>query len=267
VANEFNSSARPTNLVLFVWLLGASIVAIVAQSPALLFLLDPARPTPFANDATDPVPIVIGFGVINSVVSAVAIAVGLRLEPSVRMGVPVLRSWLSADRTVHPRSTVLIRCTALAFGLATFVLASAIALRSHLPELPDNFVFPRIWQGILMMLGAAIREEILFRFFALNLFTWLAMKICRKQEPTIAIMWTTNVLVAWVFACMHLIPVAPILELNATAMGAAIAVATVAGILLGWVYWRHGLLMGMFTHAIGGVLIYLGGRGLIAFAS
>jgi membrane protease YdiL (CAAX protease family) len=213
------------------------------------------------------VPIVIGFGVINSVVSAVAIAVGLCLEPSVRMGVPVLRSWLSADGIVRPMSTVLFRCTALAFGLATFVLASAIAFRSQLPELPDNFVFPPIWQGILMMLGAAIREEILFRFFALNLFCWLAMKIRRKQEPTIAIVWTTNVFVAVVFAWIHLIPVAPILDLNATAMGAAIAVATVAGILLGWVYWRHGLLMGMFTHAIGGVLIYLGGRGLIAFAS
>ena len=48
-----------------------------------------------------------------------------------------------------------------------------------------------------MMLGAAVREEILFRFFAMNLFVWIAMKVLRKQEPTTAIVWSTNVLVAW----------------------------------------------------------------------
>jgi hypothetical protein len=45
------------------------------------------------------------------------------------------------------------------------------------------------------------------------------------------------------------------------------AVATVAGVVLGWIYWRHGLLMAMFTHAIAGLLVYLGARGLFAFAS
>jgi hypothetical protein len=55
--------------------------------------------------------------------------------------------------------------------------------------------------------------------------------------------------------------------LNAIATNMALVLATAAGVLLGWVYWRHGLLMAIFTHATGGVLLYLGGRGLIAFAS
>jgi hypothetical protein len=207
-------------------------------------------------------------GAANIVLSAVAIAVGLLLEPSVQMGVPLLRSWLAGDAGTwaHAR-TSLQRCSALGFGLAAFLLACAFALRSQLAGLPDNFVFPPVWQGILMMLGASVREEILFRFFALNLFVWIAMKALRKQEPTTTMVWAINVFAALVFAGMHLLPAGQLLDLNDIATGAAMALATAAGVILGWVYWRHGLLMAMFTHAIGGVLIYLGGRGLIAFAS
>jgi hypothetical protein len=268
VANEFNGPARPSNFVLFACLLGASFVATVAQTPALLFFADPARPTLFADEPVDPLPLVVAMGAANIVLSAAAIAVGLLLEPSVHMGVPLLRSWLAGDAGAwaHAR-TSLQRCSALGFGLAAFLLACAFALRSQLPGLPDNFVFPPVWQGILMMLGAAVREEILFRFFALNLFVWIAMKVLRKQEPTTTMVWATNVFVALVFAWLHLLPAGRLLDLNAAATGAAMALATSAGVVLGWVFWQHGLLMAIFTHAIAGLLVYLGARGLIAVAS
>jgi hypothetical protein len=64
---------------------------------------------------------------------------------------------------------------------------------------------------------------------------------------------------------MHLILAAALLELHSIATGGAVAVATLASSVLGWVYWRHGLLAAMFTHAVGGVLVYLGARSLIAF--
>jgi hypothetical protein len=252
----------------FAYLLGASFVATVAQTPALLFLADPARPTLFADEPADPTRFVVGMGAANIVLSAVAIAVGLRLEPSVQRGVPLLRSWLAIGRDAfRPMLPILLRSSALSIGLAAMVLGCGLAFRSQLPSLPDNFVFPPIWQGILMMLGAAVREEILFRLFALNLFVWIAMKALRKQESTTTMVWSMNVFAAFIFAWMHLLPAGQLLDLNDIATGAAMALATVAGVVLGWVYWQHGLLMAIFTHAIAGVLIYLGARGLIAFAS
>jgi membrane protease YdiL (CAAX protease family) len=216
----------------------------------------------------DPLPLVVAMGAANIVLSSAAIAVGLLLEPSVQIGVPLLRSWLTIGLDAfRPMRPILLRLSALAVGLAAIVLGSGLAFRSQLPSLPDNFVFPPIWQGILMMLGAAVREEILFRFFALNLFVWLAMKTLRKQEPTTTMVWAMNVLAALVFTGKHLLPAGQLLDLNDTATGAAMALATVAGVVLGWVYWRHGLLMAMFTHAIAGLLVYLGARGLVAFAS
>jgi hypothetical protein len=184
------------------------------------------------------------------------------------MGVPLLRSWLAiGGNAFRPMLPILVRSSALAFGLAAMVLGCGLAFRSQLPRLPDNFVFPPVWQGILMMLGAAVREEILFRFFALNLFVWIGMKAAGKHQPTTAIVWATNGLVALVFAVLHLVPATQLLDLSAIAMGLVLAVATFGGLLLGWIYWRHGLLMAILTHAIAGLLVYLGARGLIAFAS
>ena len=49
MANRINGAARSANLALFACLMAATVVAIAAMSPALLFLLDPARPTPFSG--------------------------------------------------------------------------------------------------------------------------------------------------------------------------------------------------------------------------
>jgi membrane protease YdiL (CAAX protease family) len=268
VANDSNGATRPGNLVVFGWLMGACVVATAAMLPAQLFLFDPARPSLFADESVAPVLFVLAFAVANILASGVAIATGLWLEAKVGMGVPLLRSWLAGDRAVsRPILAMLRRCLVLGFGLAATLLACGLAFRSQLPALPDNFVFPPVWQGILMMLGAAVREEILFRLFALNFFVWVVMKILRRQRPAATTVWATNVLVALVFAGMHLIPTAQLLDLSAIAMGLVLALGTGAGVLLGWVYWRYGLLMAMFTHAIGGLLLYLGARGLIALAS
>jgi membrane protease YdiL (CAAX protease family) len=246
--------------------MGASVVATAAQLPALLLLNDPARPSLFADASVAPTPFLIAIAAANILVSGVAIAIGLRLEPRVGMGAPMLRSWLVGDQAMlRPFWAMLRRCLVLGVGLAAMVLASGLAIRSQLPALPDNFVFPPVWQGILMMLGAAVREEILFRFFALNFFIWIGLKALRQQSPTPFLIWVVNVLVALLFAGIHLILVAPLLHLNSVATGGAAAVATLASTLLGWLYWRHGLLTAMFTHAVGGVLVYLGARSLIAF--
>jgi hypothetical protein len=266
VANNLSGATRVGNLVVFAWLMGASVVATAAILPALWFLFDPARPPLFADRSVAPVPLVIAFAVANILVSAVAIAIGLWLEPKVGMGVPLLRSWLAGDQAMSgPILTMLRRCFVIGFGLAATVVAGGLAFRSQLPALPDNFVYPPVWQGILMMLGAAVREEILFRLFALNLFTWIGMKAFRQQSAAPFMIWVVNLLVALIFAWLHLILAASLLELNALATAGAVALATFASAVLGWVYWRHGLLTAMLTHAVGGVLVYLGARSLIAF--
>jgi membrane protease YdiL (CAAX protease family) len=137
--------------------------------------------------------------------------------------------------------------------------------RSQLPELPAGFAFPPIWQGSLLLLGAAVREEILFRLFALNLCTWIGMRLFRKKQPTPQIIWAANVLTAFAFAVLHLVPASRVLELNPTAMTLVLLLATVAGTAFGYIYWRYDLVMAVFSHAIGGLVIYLGVRGTLAF--
>jgi hypothetical protein len=266
VAIDSSGITRPGSFVVFAWLMGASVVATAAMSPALLFLSDPARSQLFADTSVAPVRFVIAFSVANILVSGIAIGVGLRLERKVGMGVPLLRSWLAGDQAALRQILAMLgRCSVLGFGLAAMVLVCGLAFRSQLPALPDNFVFPPVWQGLVMMLGAAVREEILFRLFAMNVFTWIGMKALRQQSATNYMIWVVNVLVALLFAWMHMIPAAALLDVNAISTVGAATLATASGALLGWVYWRHGLLAAVLTHAVGGVLTYLGGRSLIAF--
>ena len=116
-----------------------------------------------------------------------------------------------------------------------------------------------------MLLGAAIREEILFRLLALNLFVWIAMKVRGDKEATSRTFWMINTFVAVVFAMLHLIPASLVIDLNAITLGIGIVLVTGAGVVFGHVYRLHGLVMAMLTHAVSSLLLYLGVRCSIAF--
>ena len=262
------ADTQSKNLTLFGILMGAVIVATAAMVPALLFLLDPARPTLFSDGPPiSPVPFVAAFAVGNTILSAFAIWIGLRLEQSVHMGVPLLRSWVAKESNVGqaiPR--ILLRCSLLAVTLAAIILATGFMLRMLLPELPDGFVFPPIWQGVMMLLGAAFREEVLFRLFALNVFVWIATKALRRREPGAKIVWASITVVAFIFALMHLAPLTQLLELTELSVAVGLLLSTGAGVLFGWTYWRYGLLIAVVTHAVCNVSLYLGVRAVLAFA-
>lgn len=250
---------------LFALLMAATLIASGAMTPALMFLLAPERQAIFTNDPIDPTAFVFAFVITNLFVSGVAIAIGLRLESRVGMGVALLRASLGGEATWAAAGTITLRCLAVGVVLAVVVLSCGLVFRSQLPELPAGFAFPPIWQGSLLLLGAAVREEILFRLFALNLCTWIGMKLFRRKQPTPQLIWAANVLTAFAFAVLHLVPASQMLALNPSAMALVLVLATVAGTVFGYIYWRYDLVMAVLSHAVAGLVLYLGVRGALAF--
>ena len=122
--------------------MSAVAAALLAMSPALLFMLDPSRANLFPGGSSAPFQFVVGFVAINAIFSGFAIVIGLSLEPSVGMGLPLLRRCLSAKKAEkRATGTTVICCFLLAVVLGITVLACGITLQPQLPPLPENFVF------------------------------------------------------------------------------------------------------------------------------
>ncbi len=259
---------RAANLKLFVVLACATLFSLLITVPAIISLTDPAQPAIFSVAPMSPQVFAVQFVVGNLVIGLVFIALGMWLERRTGLGMPVLRAWLVSDgpaqsklKRVAKPSVVFGSCMGLGF-LSAGYLAHPI-----LPAIPEGFILPPVWQGLLLMLGAAVREELLFRFAILNLLVWLIMKLSGRAAPNSAILWGAIVVSSCGFSLAHIVPAIGLLDISAVAGTLIFTAAALGGILLGWVFVRNGLLAAVLTHVVAGLIVYSGARILMATMS
>ena len=151
------------------------------------------------------------------------------------------------------------------FAIAGVTLTVLSSCRSLLPRLPEDLVHPPYWSGLGLMIGAAIREEILFRLGALSFVTWIATKFTRRRPPFTFEFWLGNLIVAIAFAIVHALSAAPLLNLSTGANVIVLVLVGVASASLGWIYWRYGLVAAICAHMIAGTVMYSGIRLALAW--
>jgi hypothetical protein len=242
-------------------LAAAILIALLITTPAIITLVDPAQPPLFSVSPMSPGVFAASFVVGNLVLGLFVIVLGLWLEPRVGLGTPLLRAWLQREPGL-PKVWRAAFSESAVWGvvLGATVLLGGLLGRAWLPSLPDGLVLPPVWQGLLLILGAALREEVLFRLGAMNLLAWLGAKLTRQATPSVFVVWLANITVSLVFAFAHLIPATEILELSALARVLVPGIAAVAGIVFGYIYARHGLTAAVVSHAVAGTIVYLGAR-------
>jgi membrane protease YdiL (CAAX protease family) len=197
------------------------------------------------------------FVAITLVSGLAAVFVGNSLQRRVGLGTPLLNAWCSGQcDTGRTLAHSLPKVLAFGVSIGAVVFIIGYANRSLLPQLPVGLVMPPIWQGLLMMIGAAIREEILFRFGILNLFVWLFSMLARQTRPNRQVVGTAIAVTSIGFAALHVVPVSGVLELTWRAKVVGIGVGSAVGVLLGWTYWRHGLLAAIVCHLGAGVTLF-----------
>jgi len=105
-------------------------------------------------------------------------------------------------------------------------------------------------EWLLRSISAAITEEIAFRFGLMTLVTWILLSV--KKEATFynTALWTGNATAAFVFAAAHLPSIVSSDPLNWGVISSVILFNSGAGVALGWLYMRYGLLSAMLCHFI-----------------
>ncbi|MCA9105877.1 MAG: CPBP family intramembrane metalloprotease [Planctomycetales bacterium] len=190
---------------------------------------------------------------------AASIVVGLTKGPKVGLGLrllgkvdPALGEWRERAWGTF-KSATLAGCAIGAFLLLVQPLCEAL-----MPPLPDAALKAEeatrtmsMWKPALASMSAGVIEELLFRFGAMTLvLTWI-MRALRSTTPTSSAVWLANLTAAFAFATLHIgnalalqIPITLGLLTN------IYLVNGVAGIVLGWLYWRRGLEAAILAHAM-----------------
>jgi membrane protease YdiL (CAAX protease family) len=112
------------------------------------------------------------------------------------------------------------------------------------------FVAQPLADRIAVVATAGIAEELVFRVIASTLVAWIVYLATKRQTAAI---WTGIVVAAILFGLAHVANLAhvphPYLR--------AIVLNGIAGLALGWLYWRRGLEWAVLAHLIADTTLYL----------
>ena len=113
---------------------------------------------------------------------------------------------------------------------------------------------PNTFEWLLRCLSAALTEEIFFRFGLMTFFVWALRAIIKKPAIDRPSLWVGNLLAALAFAGAHL----PQLTFHGWSLLVPFVMFSGgAGVVMGWLYVRYGLVSAIAAHFIGDLMVYV----------
>jgi hypothetical protein len=227
-----------------VGLLGIALLPVVSM-PLLRSqweMLPPSRP---------PLGVIVALSVLQPLILlAVMTAFGAAFAHRVN-----LRSLLAEGRSLK-----LVFATlpiALVTGTGLGLLFSLLDWQVFQPQMPEFFeaanrLQPRTWSSMLLgLLYGGITEEIMLRWGAISLLVWLAWRGFqrRRTEPSKSVFQGAIAIAAIAFALAHLPAAAAFSPLSLLLVLRVLLLNGLAGLVFGWLFWRHNLETAMASHA------------------
>ena len=255
---------RPWNWRVFLALVGLIIPAAFAIVPFSLHLLNTYSET----DAIMPKwEIIVVNALINGLLIAVLGGIGLIIANRIGLGMPFVESRIKHEAIPYRfRNAVAIGwIAAVGFALSILILQNWVfgpPMQTLFEEIgytvPEESVTPPLY-GFLAAISAGITEETIFRLFGLSLLAWLGGLLFHDSDgrPTLAVLWTANILFALAFGAAHL-PGAATLgwPINTLIVTRTLVLNGIGGIILGWLFWTFGLETAMLAHFLTDVILY-----------
>jgi membrane protease YdiL (CAAX protease family) len=234
----------------FAVLLAAGLLGVVAVLPYVMELVGSGV---FGQAAPDvPMPLVLALALLqNGILLAVAILIGLVLSERIGLRMPLIQAWTTGKRASVPQAVVLPALLAGAAVGVTLVAIEALVFLRHLPPAMQRLLAIPLWKRLLGgVLYGGITEELLMRLFLMSLVAWLCGRWWRTAGglPTSGAFWIAIVLVAVLFGLGHLPATSAVTPLTTMVVLRAVVLNGIAGIVFGYLYWRHGLEAAMMGH-------------------
>src|SRR5512146_901073 len=84
----------------------------------------------------------------------------------------------------------------------------------------------------------------------MSFFVWLGHFISKTAEgkPTVAVIWTANILAAVLFGLGHLPAITTLVPITPLVIAREVVLNGLLGIGFGWLYWKRGLEAAMISH-------------------
>jgi hypothetical protein len=234
---------------LFVWLLLAGLLGSLVGVPyTIAVLMDPA-----AGGPIDPRLVWLSALAEALFFLAPASAVGAWLGHRVGLGPKLLRELISRAPggcvRANLKTSAIVGFTMGVLGLSQYLIPQG--------ALGPGLQNPTAFEYSLRSLSAALTEEILFRLGLMTFFVWAIRSIVKRPAFHVPSLWIGNALAALLFAGGHLPHMLTFGTPGWSLLIPLVTVSSLAGIIMGWLYMRDGLISAIVAHFIADVVVYV----------
>jgi hypothetical protein len=258
---------KPFNWKIFWILLAAATVGLIAVIP---YSFAAQGGPPSQAGLPMPLSLLVTIQIASQVVLfGVAIWVGLSFANSAGLGLPILESALRHE-PVRDRINVIIPIS-IALGVLGGLLVVVLDIYVFHPALVTELGTaaapltvrsantPTWWQGLLASLYGAFDEELLLRLCVMSFLAWLGRFVSKTTEgtPTLAVLWTANVLAAILFGLGHLPATSALVPLTPWVVVRAVVLNGVIGVAAGYLYFTRGLESAMLSHFSADIILHV----------
>lgn len=229
----------------------AGLVGVLSIMPMMLHLIESGI---FGQKATPdiPFPAVIALALVqNGVLLAAMIAGGMALSPRVGLRMPLVSSWTQGEPFTNGKQLLTAGLVGGAFTGVALVTMDAVFFLKDLPASMTAFFDVPLWKRLLAgVVYGGITEELLMRLFLVSLFAWVLGKFFKAPDgrPAAGAFWAAIFLVALLFGLGHLPITSAITPLTPLVVVRALVLNGFAGVVFGYLYWRHGLEAAILAH-------------------
>lgn len=232
-------------------LFGAGMLGVASLMPQTIALLRGTGQIP-----EETLPLVAAAATLQSgLLLGGLVAVGTVLAPKLGLSSHLAKKFAEGTpfwAAVRPELPAAIASGALSLALVTGGdLAFRPFIGDALAKLNAAVPHSSVYVSLLGLLYGGITEELLMRWGIMTFFAWAGWRLVQKGvgRPRAAIMWAAIVLAALLFGAGHLPFTATIVVLTPAIVARALLLNGVAGVIFGWLYWRHSLEAAMIAHA------------------
>lgn len=202
------------------------------------------------------------------ILAGIAVGIGMLLVSRIGMDLPIFTGLIKGQALPANMGWLLLLSAGLGLVSGLFIIISdhflfKPAMEKKLATLgvsmPENF-HPPAWQGFLASFYGGIAEEVLNRLFLLTVFAWLGHFVSQTADgqPTLLALWIATGLAAVLFGLGHLPGTkASGIPLEGIVIARALILNGIPGVILGWLFWQHGLIFAMIAHFLADIVIHV----------
>jgi len=110
-----------------------------------------------------------------------------------------------------------------------------------------------IWRRLAIIYVAAVTEELVFRLILLSLIAGALTRLLQRtaEAPSEGVVWTANVLCALAFGAVHLPAWTALGPMSTGLVMMVLLLNGIAGLVMGHVFVRQGIVAAIWVHAGG----------------